>query len=200
MNRAIDFFEQQFRGTASGGTAALNPFEDLALPFLQGDVLDLGAGLGQLSMAAAARGARVTAYEASPTAVSHLRRQALAQGRALEVVEAALCAQFRPPGEYDAVVAIGLLMFFAKDDAYALLRCMQGAVRPGGVLVVNVLVAGTTWTEPLDPGAHHLFDPDELLRALAPWAVEVQERHAFPAPGATEKRFVTLVARRPGAG
>ena len=54
---AIDFFERQFRRQIESAEYALNPFEAAAVPWLQGEVLDLGCGLGNLSPAAAARGA-----------------------------------------------------------------------------------------------------------------------------------------------
>lgn len=75
-NRSIDFFETQFQGQVRSGDFALNPFETLALPFVGGRVLDLGCGLGNLSIEAARRGSSVLALDGSPTAVEHLRRTA----------------------------------------------------------------------------------------------------------------------------
>ena len=46
---SVRFFETQFRRQLDGGDFALNPFERLALPYLKGDVLDLGCGLGNLA-------------------------------------------------------------------------------------------------------------------------------------------------------
>ena len=51
--RAIEFFDTQFQRQVNSADYALNPFEQAALPFLFGDVLDLGCGLGNLSIAAA---------------------------------------------------------------------------------------------------------------------------------------------------
>ena len=54
--RAVEFFDAQFRRQASRGERELNPFERAALPHLSGRILDLGCGLGNLALAAAARG------------------------------------------------------------------------------------------------------------------------------------------------
>ena len=74
---SVDFFERQFRRQVRETDFALNPFEQLALPHVAGSVLDLGCGLGNLSLEAARRGCSVTAVDASPTALEHLRAVAL---------------------------------------------------------------------------------------------------------------------------
>ena len=61
-NRSIDFFDAQFRLQSAAGEYALNPFEHAVLPFLAGEVLELGCGLGNLSLAAAERGCRSNRY------------------------------------------------------------------------------------------------------------------------------------------
>jgi tellurite methyltransferase len=80
MNRSIDFFERQFRGQAERAEYALNPFERAILPHLAGEVLDLGCGLGNLSLAAAQAGCTVTALDASPSGVEDLARRAASDG------------------------------------------------------------------------------------------------------------------------
>lgn len=197
MTRSIEFFDRQFSGQAGGAPPVLNPFETLVLPHLKGSVLDLGCGLGALSLAAARAGCTVLAVDAGPAAVAHVKRAAAAEGLAVTVRRQDLSQAPDLGGPFDAVVAIGLLMFLDRSRAYALLGRMQAATRPGGLLALNVLVAGTTWREALDPAAHHLFEPEELLRALAGWPVLERRDDAFPAPGDTQKRFVTILARRP---
>lgn len=55
----MQFFESQFKRQIESGEFTLNPFEEAVLPFVRGDVLDLGCGLGNLSVAAARQGSRV---------------------------------------------------------------------------------------------------------------------------------------------
>lgn len=197
-NRSVDFFEAQFRRQVSAREFVLNPFEQAALPYLRGRVLDLGCGLGNLSVAAARAGCDVVAVDASPTAVDRISRVAREEQLRLTAVRADVLA-FALGEPFDAVVAIGLLMFFPRSVAEGLLRALQGAVRPGGRAVVNVLVHGTTFLEMFDGDRYVLFTPDELRAAFGGWTIELEREDAFPAVGATVKRFSTVVARKPAA-
>ena len=58
MTQSVRFFETQFQRQVAAAEFALNPFERLALPFLNGEVLDLGCGLGNLALEAARAGSR----------------------------------------------------------------------------------------------------------------------------------------------
>ncbi|MGH8736109.1 MAG: SAM-dependent methyltransferase [Burkholderiales bacterium] len=193
---ALEFFDRQFERHREASDYALNPFECAVLPHLSGVLLDLGCGLGNLALAAAERGCRVTALDASASAIADLARRAGARGLALE----AHCADLRhyvPARDYDCVVSIGLLMFFACRDARGLLARLREAVRPGGLAAVNVLVEGTTYMEMFDLEAYCLFGRDELGDAFAGWDILLSRHEDFPAPGGTLKRFHTLLSGRP---
>ncbi|HZT68411.1 MAG TPA: class I SAM-dependent methyltransferase [Terriglobia bacterium] len=195
-NHSIEFFDSQFAKQVAQGDFALNPFEQAVLPLLYGDVLDLGCGLGNLAVEAARKGCRVTALDASPTAVAHLTRRAAAEKLPIAVSEADL-RQMDVRGQFDCVVAIGLLMFFPEPSARTALTRIQQLVKPGGLAVVNVLIEGTTFMEMFDPSGYYLFRENELPEAFLGWTTEYLKFGSFPAPKKTLKRFCTLVARRP---
>lgn len=197
-DHGIDFFRRQFDRQIGAHEYALNPFESWALPYLSGVTLDLGCGLGNLALAAARRGAQVTALDACANAVADLQRRADAEGVAVRAATADLSC-WRAAQPYDAVVAIGLLMFFRCADARRVLQEIRRAVRPGGVAAVNVLVEGTTYMDMFDPRRHCLFAPDELARTFADWSVLLARIDDFDAPRGLRKRFSTVIARRPAA-
>jgi len=196
MSNAVDFFDRQFRGQIATGDFALNPFEQVALPYLRGDVLDLGCGLGNLALAAARAGCRVTAFDGSAAAVERLAAAAAAEGLPV-VAHQADFASAPVSGDYDCIVAIGLLMFFARPRSIELLAAVMNATRPGGIAVVNALIEGTTFFDIFGDGPHTLFGHDEIEQAFAGWEILHSSHEDFAAPGGTRKKFTTVIARKP---
>lgn len=198
MNKSIEFFDEQFRRQATGTRLRLNPFEEQALPYLKGEVLDFGCGIGNLAFAAARRGCQVTALDASPSAIDHIRRRANAEGVPVSASIADL-RDYQIARDYDCVVSIGLLMFFDCPTASRVLSELQEHVRPGGYAVVNVLIEGTSYLDMFEPTNHCLFAPSEMQDRFSGWAIERSEFSDFEAPGKTVKRFSTVIARKPYA-
>lgn len=191
----VSFFDNQFQKQVSEQSFALNPFEAAALPHLTGSVLDLGCGLGNLAIEAARRGASVVAVDASPTAVAHIQRVAEQEKLALQGVRADL-SHYRIDGQYDTIVAIGLLMFFGRARALELLEEIKQHVKHGGCAVINVLIEGTTYLGMFQPDRYTLFGREELVQRFAGWKVLEMTCQTFPAPDNTEKVFATLIAQK----
>lgn len=195
-NGTIEFFDAQFQRQITTAEYALNPFEKAILPFIFGDVLDLGCGLGNLSIAAAAKGCRVTALDASPAAIADIARRA-AERKLPIIARRADLRCFAIEGKFDSVAAIGLLMFFPKEIARKGITCVKEFTNPRGIVAVNVLIEGTTYLDMFEPNEYYLFGENELPESFAGWALECLNFETFSAPNETVKRFCTLVARRP---
>lgn len=194
-NHSISFFDSQFQKQLHEQNLALNPFEQAALKYLSGDILDLGCGLGNLGIAAARLGANVIAVDGSPAAITHIQQVAAAENLALQGIQADL-GNYRVSGQFNAIVAIGILMFFDRARALELLEDIQRHVKPGGHAVINVLIEGTTYMGMFEPGHYTLFGRNELEQRFAGWQVLEQVFQTFPAPENTEKVFVTIIARK----
>ena len=198
MKKSVEFFDQAFLHLPVASAGQLNPFEELALPYLQGEVLDFGCGMGNLAFAAASRGCTVTALDASPVAIEHILSRAASESASVLAALADLRA-YPIEQEFDCVVSIGLLMFFDCLSAIQVLTELQSHVRPGGHAIVNVLVQGTTYTDMFDPLEHCLFAPLALQDSFADWHIEYAAISDFEAPHGTLKRFATVIARKPQA-
>lgn len=196
MNHSVNFFEAQFQKQIASSDHALNPFETVVLPYVTGHVLDFGCGLGNLSVAMARRGCSVLALDASATAIRHLSALAVKEKLAIDAREADL-RTYPISHSFDAIVAIGLLMFFGRTAAHNQLAQLQKRVRPGGIAAINVLIDGTTSLDMFELTDHCLFGRNEMREQFAGWEILSESFDDFPAPANKVKSFVTLVARKP---
>lgn len=195
-NQAVGFFEEQFQRQVEERDYALNPFEALALGYLKGTILDLGSGLGNLSLEAGRRGHDVLAVDASPAAIARINADAQRQGLPVKAIRADI-ERWAIEGTYETIVAIGLLMFFRRERALELLRDIQDHVSPGGRVIVNVLIEGTSYMAMFDPENFYLFPRGEIETLFSGWKILAIRSETYPAPGATRKEFVTLIAEKP---
>jgi len=194
-NQGIAFFDTRFQQQLAGNDIALNPFEKLALPFLRGRVLDLGCGLGNLSIEAARRGLQVVAVDASETAIKRIEQVGIAENLKIDAMQAEI-GSWPIAEKFDTIIAIGLLMFFNREDALALLARIQEHVADQGVTIINVLIEGTTYLGMFELGNYYLFGPNELEQRFKGWSIPLSRHDSFDAPGNTRKDFATMVARK----
>ena len=195
MQTSVEFFDRQFSNQVQRSQYELNPFELMTRPYLAGQILDFGCGLGNLSIAAAEDGCQVLALDAAPTAIANLQKVASERALPITASEADLRC-YRIDASFDAVVSIGLLMFFDRATAFGQLAQLKKSVRVGGIASVNVLIEGTTFLDMFDPACYCLFGRNELKNAFDGWEVLVESFDDFEAPRGTVKRFATVVARR----
>lgn len=198
-NRAVDFFDSQFERQVREQDFALNPFEKLGLQYIRGRVLDMGCGLGNLSIEAARRGCSVLALDASPNAIARIQQTALAESLPITAQEVDF-ETYAVNDMFDTVVAIGLFMFFPQKRALQLLADAQAHTLPGGIAIVNVLIEGTTFLDMFAPGHYYLFPESELHEQFREWEILESRRDSFSAPGDTTKEFATIIAMKARGG
>lgn len=196
VSDSVKFFDTQFQRQVRDRDFQLNPFELAALPHLRGRVLDYGCGLGNLAFAAAEQGCSVMALDASPVAITHIKQRAAAE---VVPVQAALAdlRDYELEEDFDAVVSIGLLMFFDCPTAFKALENLQAHVREGGIAIVNVLVEGTTYLDMFGASSYCLFSRTELESRFSEWNILRFEFNDFEAPGGRNKAFATVIAQKP---
>ena len=195
----VEFFDEQFRRQVDEAAFHLNPFEQAALDHMRGRVLDLGCGLGNLALEAARRGCEVVAIDASPTAVDRIVRAAGIERLPVQAMQADI-ESYAIEGCYDTIVAIGLLMFFPKERSLGLLEDIKAHVSPGGRVIVNVMVEGTSYMRMFQPGKYYLFGCGEPERCFTGWTILLSRLDSFDAPGGTTKEFATVIAEKTATG
>jgi 2-polyprenyl-3-methyl-5-hydroxy-6-metoxy-1,4-benzoquinol methylase len=127
-------------------------------------VLDLACGEGRHSLAAAARGARVTAVDRDEARLAAARERAEAQGLSIDWMAADLEEPWPGLGAFAAV-----LVFNYLDRAK--MPQMVELVEPGGLLMMETFLSTQRelgWGPTSD---NHLLHPGELAGLVAPLTV-----------------------------
>ncbi|HET6858932.1 MAG TPA: class I SAM-dependent methyltransferase [Streptomyces sp.] len=149
-------------------------------------VLDLACGEGRHSLAAAARGARVTALDRDEVRLAAARERAEAQGLSVEWIAADLEDEPWPDlGSFDAILVFNYL------DRANMPRIVD-LMAPGGLLMMETYLAAQRelgWGPTSDD---HLLRPGELARLTAPLTI-VHGREVIEAVDAERWRAVASV-------
>ncbi|ROU04416.1 SAM-dependent methyltransferase [Histidinibacterium lentulum] len=165
------------------------------------EVLCVADGEGRNSVWLAARGHRVTAFDAAAAGVE--RARALAAERGAEVAhEVATIEGWDWTRPFDAVVAIFIQFLDPAAREAAFVR-LGGAVRPGGLLLLHGYAprqVGYGTGGP--PAAENMYTEELLAAAFAGWEIlrladydaEIHEGRGHSGRSA----LVDLVARKPG--
>jgi 2-polyprenyl-3-methyl-5-hydroxy-6-metoxy-1,4-benzoquinol methylase len=134
-------------------------------------VLDAGCGSGQLAIALAERGARVTGIDLSPEMIRRARNHGRERGADIEWRTGDVLQLADPLAVFDAIQARVLLQFV--PDVAGVLRELRRVLKPGGRLLASVPGAlspiyRASWMRHLpggDPGNNYLL-PWELENLL----------------------------------
>ena len=157
-------------------------------------VLDMPCGTGRHSLALARLGHEVTGVDRTAAYVEEARRQAAEEGLAAEFVVGDM-REFRRPGTFDLAVNLYTSFGYFDDpeEDVAVLRNFYASLRPGGVLVMEMvgkeILARTfqarDWQE-LDDGT--LFLQERQLEREWTW-IEVRWILVAPDGRRREQRF-----------
>lgn len=164
-----------------------------------GYAVDLGCGDGTETHWLLERGWSVTAVDVTPEALDLVRDKADEHRERLEVVLVDLAEYAVPPA--DLVLASASLPFVPPHAFGALWERLTGAVRPGGVLAVNLFGDRDSWAQPGSDAPGMTFHTRaEVERLVGDLVVLDLTEHEYDGPsGAGPKHWhrYDLIGRRP---
>jgi tellurite methyltransferase len=184
MQKRLDQWDRRYRA----GEPALATPAPLVVEFAKllapGSALDLACGPGRNALYLAERGWRVTAVDGSSTAIELLR----ASNPSIDARVADLEAdKFEVPANFYELV---LACYYLQRS---LIRVMQSAVRPGGLLIAMVHVADADQPQEAPARAY----PGELLAFFEGWRI-LHYREGEPEEPGHRHAVAELVAQPPG--
>ena len=178
---------------------------ELAAALPQGArVLDLGCGEGRNSFYLAGRGCEVTAVDISRAAIAKLSALADRAGFAIEA-EVADIAGYEPAGDFDLVMAHGVIDYLENAVWRRLLDWIRERTRAGGFNAYTCMLFTArhpTLPELADAGFKHSLAQGELAAYYGDWMPIRHDRYVKwdQHPGVPLHRHPVdkVVARRPG--
>lgn len=174
-------------------------------------ILELGCGMGNLSIPLSASGYRVVGIDVAPTAISVARERAAAAGSRAEfhVADLTKCNPFIETADFDCVVDGLCLHCIIGADRGALLRLVRAALKPTGWFLV-ITMCGDPRSRALrsrfDPASRcvltgrtpvrYMARPDEILLAMTMAGFDI--RYSRIQRGDAENEDMLLAAARIG--
>jgi SAM-dependent methyltransferase len=154
-------------------------------------VLDLACGTGRHALAAAARGAQVTAVDRDAAKLATARRLAADAGLSVEWITADLERGWPDFGRFDAVLVFNYLDRERMPD-------MLDRVAPGGIFMMETYLAAQRvlgWGPSNDA---YLLQDGELRRLVAPFEILHGREAIEPVDDDRWRAIASVVALRPG--
>lgn len=131
-----------------------------------GRALSVADGEGRNSTWLASQGLAVDAFDFSPVAVEKARALAGARGVAVDYAVVDALAVRWPKGLYDVIAAI-FIQFASAEERARLFRAIAGALKPGGLFVLQGYRTEQMNYGTGGPGVpSQLYDPEQLRREL----------------------------------
>ncbi len=183
MPTRIDEWDQRYRT----GQQVFETPAPLVVQFTRdvapGDALDLACGPGRNALYLAERGWRVTAVDGSEVAVEMLRAKNPAIDARIADLEAGAFAV--PPDAFDLVLSC----YYLQRN---LIPLMKSALRPGGLLIMIVHLAGADQPE----GTATRGFPGELASFFDGWPI-LHYREGEPGESGHRHGVAELVTQKP---
>ncbi len=152
-------------------------------------VLDLACGTGRHSLAAAARGAEVTAWDRSAAKLEEGRAAAAARGVRVEWQEVDLEGDWPAAPPFDAVLQFNYL------DRERMTRVLE-ALAPGGTLIMETFLTTQRDLGWGPTNEKHLLDRGELASLIGPLEVLHGREVLEPVDVERWRAVASVVARR----
>jgi 2-polyprenyl-3-methyl-5-hydroxy-6-metoxy-1,4-benzoquinol methylase len=138
-----------------------------------GNVLDMGAGVGQNRIYLASRGFDVLATDISGVAIQRIRENAhknavSLRAQVIDVVHQEL------ENEFDVILCLGVLHHLHSDDALLVIKKIQQHTKPMGFNAINAFTRrGAFYAS--DPNTRNFYvdGKDDLAKLYSGWALHI---------------------------